>query len=182
SQQSLYRILYLNLLIALSIVLKVIPLPLGMSLAFVVPILTAALIHPYWGALVGFFSVLISAFVTGGIGPWTPIQMYLFVLIPALLIWVPVQMKTNKLFLMGYGILWGMLYGFLIGLYFWPMMSQPLSKEAQMDSFLLFYVSTSLLWDLFRAGGNALFLFLLYTPFKQAISHIESDIMTQWQR
>ncbi|MCB0272763.1 MAG: ECF transporter S component [Bdellovibrionales bacterium] len=165
----LYHIVYITLFIGFSVVCKMIPLPLGMSLAFVIPLLSGAVIHPYWGALIGVSMVLLSSLVSGGLGPWIPIQMYLLMVIPGGLMILPAYIRRRKVVLAVYGATWGILYGIMMNLYFWPIMSQPLGSDQSWKSFIVFYATTSFIWDLFRGIGNFIFVILLYEPFKRAI-------------
>lgn len=169
SREDIYGLLYLNLFIGLSVIMKLVPLPLGMSMAFVIPLIAAAWVHPYWGSLIGFFMMLVASVLSGGLGPWTPIQCYMMLLIPGALIWVPSRVCKSTLFLMIYAGLWGFLYGFVMTLYFWPMVS-PASIDGSLTvSFWTYYVSTSLLWDVFRAAGNVLFLGFFGPLFAQGL-------------
>jgi|GEM_PF-3976358 len=170
SKSDMYKVLVLNILIAASVILKSIPLPLGMSLAFIFPILTACVIGPAYGVIVGGFSIIFSALLFGGVGPWLSMQLYLVMMMSLLLFWVPPRIRRHIYFVIGYGSLWGLLFGFLMTLYFWPMTGMIYGLEAPNQSFISFYLATSFVWDSFRALGHLIFLYLFFEPFKKMIN------------
>ena len=60
---------------ALRLVSNFFPMPGGFSLVFVLIILVGYVYGARMGFLMGTFSLLASALVTGGVGPWLPFQM-----------------------------------------------------------------------------------------------------------
>jgi energy-coupling factor transport system substrate-specific component len=66
----------LGMLTAVNAVLRAVPGPAGFNAIFVLPILTGYAYGPTFGFLLGSLSLLVSAFIGGGIGPWLPYQMF----------------------------------------------------------------------------------------------------------
>lgn len=170
STRDLYIILVLNTLIAMSMILKMVPLPMGMTLTFIIPLLTGCLVKPSLGGVIGFFSILFSALLFGGLGPWSSMQLYLMVVMCLGLTVVPFNMRRHAAFIIIYGSVWGVLFGFFMTLYFWPMSGMIYGLENPNQHFLSFYMTTSLMWDVFRAIGNGIFLYIFKKPFEILIA------------
>ena len=66
-------------------------------------------------------ALLTSAFLTAGVGPWTPFQMIAcgWVCLGAALL-PPASGRAERWLLAGYGLVAGMLYGAAMNLWFWP--------------------------------------------------------------
>jgi len=114
------------------------------------------------GFLLGGLSVLVGGFLTGGIGPWTPFQMFAaaWVTLGAALL-PKASGWRERLLLAGYGFVASLAFGAVMNLWFWPFMTggapdgglfvagDPASLNAA--RYAVFYVATSLGWDLPRA-------------------------------
>jgi energy-coupling factor transport system substrate-specific component len=66
----------LGILVALNAVMRALPGPGGFSAIFVLPILAGYAYGPTFGFLLGALSLLVSALIGGGVGPWLPYQMF----------------------------------------------------------------------------------------------------------
>jgi hypothetical protein len=66
----------LGILTAINSVLRLVPGPAGFSAIFFLPILCGYTYGADFGFLLGALSMLVSAVVTGGLGPWLPYQMF----------------------------------------------------------------------------------------------------------
>jgi len=66
----------LGILVAINSVLRLVPGPAGFSATFFLPILCGYAYGADFGFLLGALSMLVSAVVTGGLGPWLPYQMF----------------------------------------------------------------------------------------------------------
>lgn len=132
------------------------------------------------GFLLGALALLASAFLTAGIGPWTPFQMlgcgWVAMgagLLPRSSGW------TERLLLAGYGLASGMVYGAVMNLWFWPFMggSAPAGAGfvpdagavANLESYAAFYVLTSLAWDLPRGLLTAALTLVAAAPVLRAL-------------
>ncbi len=65
----------LGVLVAANAALRLVPTFLGASPLFALIILVGAVFGPVFGFQMGALTLLVSAFLTGGIGPWLPFQM-----------------------------------------------------------------------------------------------------------
>jgi energy-coupling factor transport system substrate-specific component len=167
----------LGVLSAINAVLRLVPGPAGFSAAFFLPILCGYAYGADFGFLLGVISLLVSAVITSGIGPWLPFQMVAAGWMGLLSGWLPDLSRRPRLELVLLA-LWGGLLGFLFGvvmnLWFWPYLFQPgqsdmywqpgASLVEAVGRYALFYLATSLWWDMGRAGGNFLLLLLTGGP------------------
>lgn len=167
----------LGILTAANAVLRGIPGPAGFTLVFLLPILAGYTYGATFGFLLGTFSLGVSAFLGFGIGPWLPFQMLATGWVGLLSGWLPklaARPRVETLMLALWGGFLGFGFGVLMNIYFWPyvfaagqseMFWQPgLALIETLRRYALFYVVTSLWWDLARAAGNFVLLLLLATP------------------
>jgi len=134
----------LGILSAINAVLRLVPGPAGFAAIFFLPILCGYIYGPTFGFLLGALSLLVSALLGGGVGPWLPYQMF----------------ATG--------------FGAMMNLWFWPFAFAPgqsslywqpgMSVGQTLQRYALFYEATSFVWDLGRAGGNFLLLLLFGGP------------------
>lgn len=131
-----------------------------------------------FGFLLGTLGLLVSAIITGGVGPWMPFQMFVTgwmgLGVAAL---APLGRRLQPggwpelLMLAAYGYLWGLLFGALMNLWFWPFSppgelawSPGMGLGETLRRYAAFYLLTSFAWDSLRAIGNAAFILLLGRP------------------
>ncbi|MCE5258438.1 MAG: ECF transporter S component [Chloroflexi bacterium] len=167
----------LGVLTAANAVLRLVPGPAGFSAVFVLPILTGSVFGASFGFLLGALSILVSAFVGAGIGPWLPYQMFVtgwLGLCSGLLARIVRRRRFEIPILIVWAALWGFIFGALMNVWFWPYVFQ--AQQAEMywqpgaafieaiKRYALFYVTTSAWWDLARAVGNALLIGLFGKP------------------
>ncbi len=180
----------LGVMVAITSVLRFIevavPMPGGFSPIFAPIILCGYVFGGRFGFLMGTFTILASALVTGGVGPWLPYQMFTTGWVGMTAGWLGKiprsKFKPWDLGLLALlGFTWGMLYGIIINVYFWPFavgaaeqtwtpgtgLGQTLARYAA------FYVASSLLWDLPRAMGNVALILLLGTPVVRALARFQ---------
>jgi len=130
------------------------------------------------GFLLGALALLASAFLTAGIGPWTPFQMLCCGwvamgagLLPRCSGW------AERLVLAAYGLVSGMVYGAVMNLWFWPFASYGPEVSyvagdpfgANLSRYLVFYVTTSLPWDVGRAVLSGLVVLLAGSALLRAL-------------
>jgi energy-coupling factor transport system substrate-specific component len=165
----------LGILTALNAMLRTIPGPAGFSAMFLLPILAGYCYGPTFGFLLGALSLLVSALIGGGVGPWLPYQMFTAGWVGMLSGWLPELRRHRKaegVMLAVWGGVLGFFFGAIMNIWFWPYLAagsgqlpgatwQPgMSAVSTLRSYLVFYAVTSLWWDLARAAGNALLLLL----------------------
>ncbi|HSM57741.1 MAG TPA: ECF transporter S component [Candidatus Sulfomarinibacteraceae bacterium] len=183
----------LGMMVAVASVLRfvetAIPGPGGFTPIFVPVILAGYVFGARFGFLMGVFTLLVSALITGGVGPWLPYQMFVAAWVGFSAGWLPhpAQPRAELTMLVLFAILWGFLYGFLTNLYFWPF----LSIESQMSwepgagflsgfqRYLAFYAATSFLWDVIRAAGNAALVLVLGLPTVRALLRFRNRFQFQ---
>ncbi len=166
-----------------------IPGPGGFSPIFVPIILAGYVFGARFGFLMGTLTILVSALLTGGIGPWLPYQMFVAGWIGLTSGWLPHPHKKRLelLTLVGVGAGWGILYGMIMNIYFWPFMGgvggagyEPgSSSAATIGRYMLFYLTTSLVWDIARVGGNALLMIFLGLPVVRALTRFRDKFQFQ---
>lgn len=154
-------------------------MPGGFSPVFLMIILSGYAFGARFGFLFGAFSLLISALLTGGLGPWLPFQMTAAAWVGMGAGWLPRISSPQGLryLLAAYGFVWGILFGFLMNLYYWPLIAGPTQLGESLSAMLLHYLSfyglTSLVWDLARALGNVVLVMLFATPLLKVLSRFQ---------
>ena len=135
----------------------------GVEAVFILLILAGRAFGPRFGMLLGAATIALSSALWGGIGPWTPFQIFACAWVGAGAGLLPrrVRGKAELWMLGGYGILASYLFGLLTNLWFWPFAvgagtgisyvpGAPLATN--LSSFLLYSLLTSTAgWDTLRA-------------------------------
>jgi energy-coupling factor transport system substrate-specific component len=202
----------LGVLVAITSVLRfvevAVPMPGGFSPIFAPIILAGYVFGGRFGFLMGVFTLLASALITGGVGPWLPYQMFTAGWVGMTAGWLgktprpklqsprssfsgsqnarggfgnPAGTYRGLLslgFLCVFGFAWGLLYGVIINLYFWPFAAGPTNQAwspgiglgETLARYAAFYTVTSLGWDLTRAVGNAALILMLGAPTVRALA------------
>lgn len=180
----------LGVLVAITSVLRFIevavPMPGGFSPIFAPIILAGYVFGSRFGFLMGAFTLLVSGLITGGVGPWLPYQMFAAGWVGLTAGWLPrltphVSRFTFHLLLSIFALAWGLLYGAIINLYFWPFAMGPVGQawtpgiglRETLARYAAFYAATSLGWDLVRAGGNVALILLLGAPTVRALTRFQ---------
>lgn len=138
----------------------------GLEPSFAVIVLGGRVFGRGFGFVLGAVTIFSGALITGGVGPWLPFQMMAAG-------WVgffagslpPAQGRAEVWLVATYSFVAGLVFGIVMNLWFWPFAAYgPEVSFVAGDTFAansrryaLFYVTTSLAWDL----GRALLSFLL---------------------
>ncbi len=167
----------LGALAAVGAILRLIPGPGGFSGVFFLPIMAGYAFGAQFGFLAGLVTLLASAFLSGGVGPWLPYQMFAAGWVGALAGLVPhirPGTRWEMVLLAGVGLALGLFYGMVMNLWFWPFVFQPQHAAmywqpgqgpvATLRAYALFYVITSLAWDAWRGIGNAALILVFGAP------------------
>jgi len=189
----------LGVLVAITSVLRFIevavPMPGGFSPIFAPIIMAGYVFGGRFGFLMGTFTLLVSGLITGGVGPWLPYQMFTAGWVGMTAGWLGriSNFKSQRLgfgigtlrfeiaLLSAVGFAWGLLYGLIINVYFWPFAMGPVEQTwmpgtgvgEMLARYAAFYVATSLGWDLARAVGNVVLILLLGAPTVRALTRFQ---------
>ena len=177
----------LGILTALSAVLRAVPGPVGFNAIFLLPILAGYCYGPTFGFLLGVLSLLVSALIGGGVGPWLPYQMFSTGWVGMLSGWLPEfprHRRWEPVMLAVWGAILGLIFGAIMNVWFWPFLAsgvqgnttwQPgMSLWPTLRNYLAFYLATSLWWDMGRAIGNGVLLLLFGAPILRVMRRFRS--------
>jgi energy-coupling factor transport system substrate-specific component len=177
----------LGVLVAMNAVLRAVPGPAGFSLVFILPILCGYAFGGTFGFLLGALSLLVSAFIGGGVGPWLPYQMFTAGWVGLLSAWLPDMRRLGRwegLVLAVWGFLLGLIFGAIMNIWFWPFIMAPagsdmywsagLSLIETLQRYAVFYAVTSLWWDLWRAAGNLALILLFGAPILKVLRRFQA--------
>jgi energy-coupling factor transport system substrate-specific component len=159
----------LGVLTAANAVMRAVPGPAGFAAVFMLPILCGYAYGATFGFLLGALSLLVSAIIGAGVGPWLPYQMFATGWVGLTSGWLPKLRRWPRaevVMLGGWGLVWGFLFGVIMNIWFWPFVFQAPQAEMYWQPgmrlreavrhYAVFYLATSVWWDLGRAAGNAL--------------------------
>ena len=135
----------------------------GVEAVFILLILAGRAFGPRFGMLLGAATIALSSALWGGIGPWSPFQIFACAWVGAGAGLLPrrVRGRAELWMLCGYGVVASYLFGLLTNLWFWPFAvgagtgisyvpGAPLATN--LSSFLLYSLMTSTAgWDTLRA-------------------------------
>ncbi|MBW6464962.1 MAG: ECF transporter S component [Brevefilum sp.] len=157
-----------------------IPGPGGFSPTFFLIILAGYFFGSRIGFLIGAMTLFVSGLITGGIGPWLPGQMITAgwvgqsaVLVSLLVKQLEWKDKPGEIILLAvFGALWGLFYGLIMNLWFWPFLgvgigqtfTQTATALENFQRYLVYYLTTSLIWDTTRTIGNVLMITFMAKP------------------
>ncbi len=183
----------LGVLVAINATLRLVPTFLGASPIFMLIMLAGSVFGPVFGFHMGALTLLVSAFITGGVGPWLPYQMLGAGWMGMSAGWLPrCRSPRWRLFVLAvFGAGWGFLYGAILNLWSWPFAApgatEPvglywtpgLSLGETLRRYAAFYLATSLVYDLFRAIGNAGLVLALGGPLLRVLER--SRLRFSWE-
>lgn len=181
---------------ALRFIETAIPGPGGFTPIFFLIILVGYVFGGRVGFLMGALTLLVSALVTGGVGPWLPGQMFtagwvgmsapiLRPIVSALVKDRPSNripgINLEVIILAVFGMLWGFLYGAIMNLWQWPFITGPQGQSwvagtglwVTLQHYLVFYLVTSLVWDAIAATGNVLLVLAFGAPTLRALRRFQ---------
>ena len=186
-QMSARTVAILGVLSAANAVLRGVPGPAGFSAIFFLLGLCGYVYGSTFGFLMGALSILVSALIGGGMGPWLPYQMFGAGWMGLSSGWLP-DLRHNRLaetaMLAMWTGLWGLLFGAIMNLWFWPYIAAVQATPGQnwepglhalegIKRYGVFYLTTSLWWDAWRAAGNVALILFLGTPILKVLRRFE---------
>jgi energy-coupling factor transport system substrate-specific component len=168
---------------------------LGFSPIFFLVIAAGFVMGPSFGFAGGALTLLLSAVLTAGLGPWLPYQMLAAG-------WVGMgagyvgriggrKASTTTIAVLSlYGCVAGFAYGILLDLWEWPLLAAAGSSSLSwapgvglatlVRRFGAFYLATSLVYDTFRAVGNLLLIAVLGPAVIPALERFRRRFLTVW--
>ncbi|TMD23765.1 MAG: ECF transporter S component [Chloroflexi bacterium] len=168
---------------------------LGFSPIFFLIIAGGFVMGPSFGFASGALTLLLSAVLTAGLGPWLPYQMLAAA-------WVGMgsgylgrlSLRSTSRFgivlLCCYGGIAGLAYGLLLDLWEWPLLLGPASSQLSwvpglavselIRRFGGFYLATSLVYDAFRAAGNIILIAVLGRAVITALDRFRRRFLVNW--
>jgi energy-coupling factor transport system substrate-specific component len=160
----------------------------GFSPIFFLILCSGYVYGPTFGFLCGALSLLASAVVTGGIGPWLPYEMLGcgsvgLIAGAAGLRRSGIPGLRDLVVLGGVAVVTGYLYGALLDIWDWTTFYRAvpgfgwlpgLGAGAAIARFARFYAATSAVWDSFRAGGDALLVAVIGLPVLAALERVRA--------
>ena len=136
----------------------------GIETVFFLLVLAGRVFGAGFGFVLGATTLFGSALITAGVGPWLPFQMLAAAWVGLGAGLLPrAKGRAELALLAAYGVFAGLLYGFVMNMYFWPFatgLDSDLSFVAgapvleNLHRFFVFSLATSLGWDLGRAITN----------------------------
>jgi energy-coupling factor transport system substrate-specific component len=175
------NVAFLGILSALVAALR----PLGIGAIGIEPmwfalILAARVMGPTFGFLLGALSMLLSALLTGGIGPWLSYQVFAAAIIGFGVGVVPknVRGKLEISLLAFYGVIAAEVFGIMMDLQFWPwalgsstelsyIAGAPISEN--LNRFFSYHFLSALAWDIPRAIITLVLIVLAGKPALNAL-------------
>lgn len=168
---------------------------LGFSPIFFLIIAGGFAMGPSFGFASGALTLLLSAVLTAGLGPWLPYQMLAagWVGMGAGYLGRMTGRSTSR-FTIGllalYGGAAGLTYGLLLDLWEWPLLLNPAASTLSWAPglgitdltrrFAGFYLATSLVYDAFRSAGNIILIATLGAPVVVALNRFRRRFLVQW--
>jgi energy-coupling factor transport system substrate-specific component len=172
------------------------PGPGGFSPIFFLIVLTGYTYGGGFGFLMGAMTLLVSALITAGVGPWLPYQMFTAgwvgmsaALCRPLVSWLGWHAEWPEVVILaGFNGIWGLLYGAIMNVWFWPFAIGPAEQHWQpgmawtdaIGHYALFYAATSLAWDAMRLLGNVILTLSFGLPTLRALRRFQRRFDFSW--
>lgn len=183
----------LGALVAIDATLRLAPSFFGASPIFALIVLVGYVFGSRFGFTMGALTLLLSAAITAGVGPWLPFQMLCAGWIGVAAGWLPRWglARANLAVVTMFGAFAGFAYGALMNLYSWPFAapgattdvglywSPSLTFMESIERYAAFYVTTSLVHDASRAAATALILLVGGAPIMRLLQRFRSR--ASWQ-
>ena len=179
----------LGILVSINALLRfvevAIPGPGGFSPIFFLIVTAGYVFGGRFGFLMGALTLLVSALVSAGMGPWLPYQMFTAgwigmsaPLCRPLVRWIDGSGRWREVLVLAlFSGIWGLIFGAVMNVWFWPYAVGPVEQHWQVGAtwldgltrYAAFYLATSLLWDVLRLVGNAMLMLAFGLPTLRAL-------------
>jgi energy-coupling factor transport system substrate-specific component len=183
----------LGVLAAIDASLRLIPSFFGASPIFALMLLVGYVFGPRFGFVMGALTLLLSAAITAGVGPWLPFQMLCAGWVGLAAGWLPrrggPRARVGVLAILG--AVTGFVYGALMNLYSWPFAAPGATADAglywnpslslaeSLSRYGAFYLTTSLAHDATRAAATAVLILLAGLPILRLLERFR--LRTSWR-
>ncbi len=164
---------------------------IGIEPMWFVLILSARVFGPSFGFLLGALSMLLSALITGGLGPWLSYQAFAAAWIGLGVACIPQKIRGRKeiAVLVIYGIVAAEFFGIAMDLQFWPWYlgsDSQLSFQAgaaiseNLRNFFSYHFFSAMAWDIPRAIFTSILLIITGQPVLHALrrAHTRANFLT----
>ena len=150
----------------------------GLEPSFAVIVLGGRVFGKGFGFVLGAVTLFTGALLTGGVGPWLPFQMVAAGWVGFFAGCLPRSRGRSEVAgLAAYSFVVGLAFGLVMNLWFWPFASYGPETSfvagaafgGNVHRYAVFYVTTSLPWDLGRAVLSALVLLLAGSALLRAL-------------
>lgn len=166
----------------------------GFSPIFLLVLCGGYALGPEFGFLLGACSLLVSALLTGGLGPWVPYQLFAVGWVGVVAGLIGMRRagrrpsRTDVLLLAGVGVVTGFGFGAVMDVWNWTFYysspqigwSSHLGPLTALEHFIKYYIVTSVEYDAFRAGGNALMVAIFGLPVLAALHRLSRRFRGEW--
>lgn len=166
----------LGVLVAINATVRLVSGPFGANAVFLLPILCGWVFGADFAFLLAALSMLCSAILTGGVGPWLPFQMFAAGWCAMVAGWLPRfegRMGRGIVVLAVWGAIAGFLYSLVTNLWLWPYLAPSQTDHAWDPDlglieagarFAAFYLATASWWAAGRALGNFVLVLAVGPP------------------
>ncbi len=159
----------------------------GLEPGFFLLVLAGYAFGPGFGFVLGALSIVAGGLITAGVGPWMPFQMFAAAWVGTLAGLLPGAarlhgtVRTWQLGMLGaYGLVAGLLYGLVMNIWFWPFTTNGTGLSyiagdplpANLGRYAVFWVATSLGWDLPRGVVTALLVLVFGRSLLRAFARV----------
>jgi energy-coupling factor transport system substrate-specific component len=162
----------------------------GFNPIFFLVLCAGYIFGPSFGFLAGALSILVSAIVGGGVGPWVPYQVFATGWIGVVAGLAGHWRATTPgirdvITLAGVGALMGYVFGALLDVTVWvpayrgnPTIGWDpgIATVIALQHFARFYLLTSFAYDTFRAAGNVVMVLALGVPVMAALARLRARL------
>jgi energy-coupling factor transport system substrate-specific component len=163
----------------------------GIEPMWFVLILSARVFGPSFGFLLGILSMLLSAILTGGMGPWVAYQSFAAGWIGLGIAMIPRSLRGKKeiFVLIVYGIVAAEFFGIAMDLQFWPwalgtdtqlsyLAGAPIAEN--LSRFFSYHFLSAMAWDVPRAIFTASLIAIAGKPILQTLrrAHTKAAFLT----
>ncbi len=178
--------IYLLIIAAVSVFssfFRIIPLPMGITMAFLLPIASGFIFGPCFGFIIGQLSMLVGGLFLGAFGPWLPYQSFLmgFIGFYSGAIFHRFSSKKHSIIpIILYAVLVSFVYGYWMSIGTWPIVVKTMVVPdlwwEKIRTYNGLYFITSFIWDATRAAGNIVVFMIFFRPICELLERAKNRL------